>query len=71
MDDMLGGTGNAGSIKKGSKSTGFSQAGMTAMISADSSLKQAKIQGSVATSMQAKLWRKRQRQIRQQKLLRV
>ena len=51
MDDMLGGT-NGG--KSGSKSTGLSQAGMTAMISADTSIKQAKVQGSVATSMEGR-----------------
>ena len=54
MDDMLGGTRNAGSTKAGSKSTGLSQASMTAMISADSSMKQAKVQGSVATSMEGR-----------------
>lgn len=54
MDDMLGGTRNAGSAKAGSKSTGLSQASMTAMISADNSIKQAKIQGSVATSMEGR-----------------
>lgn len=35
----------------GSKNKGLSQASMTAVISADSSLKQAKVQGSVATRM--------------------
>lgn len=35
----------------GSKSAGLSQASMTAVISADSSLKQARVQGSVATRM--------------------
>lgn len=54
MDDMPGGTGNAGSAKAGSRSTGLSQAVMTAMISADNSVKQAKIQGSVATSMEGR-----------------
>lgn len=54
MDDMLGGTGNTGSAKAGSKNTGLSQASMTAMISADSSMKQAKVQGSVATSMEGR-----------------
>ncbi|MDE6608827.1 MAG: FlxA-like family protein [Lachnospiraceae bacterium] len=49
MDDLLGGTRNAGS-----KSTGLSQASMTAMISADNSIKQAKVQGSVATKMEGK-----------------
>jgi len=54
MDDMLGGTRSAGSAKVGSKNTGLSQASMTAMISADSSIKQAKIQGSVATKMEGR-----------------
>ncbi len=50
MDEMLGGT----SAKAGGKSAGLSQAGMTAMISADMSMKQAKIQGSVATEMKGR-----------------
>ena len=48
MDDMVAGTKNT-SAKKG---TGLSQAGMRAMISADSSMKQAKVQGSMATQME-------------------
>ena len=52
MDDLLGGTKKAGKTKAGSKSTGLSQAGMTAMISADSSMKQAKVQGSMATNLE-------------------
>ena len=51
MDGMLGGTGNT---KAGGKGTGLSQASMTAMISADSSIKQAKVQGSVATKMEGR-----------------
>ncbi len=51
MDDMLGGTKGG---KSGSKSTGLSQASMTAMISADTSIKQAKVPGSVATSMEGR-----------------
>lgn len=51
MDDTHGGTGNT---KAGNNSTGFSQAGMAAMISADSSIKQAKVQGSVATKMEGR-----------------
>ena len=50
MDDMLGGT----NTKTGSKSAGLSQASMTAMISADTSIKQAKVQGSVATEMKGR-----------------
>lgn len=51
MDDMPGGTRSTENTKAGSKSTGLSQANMTAMISADSSIKQADIQGSVATKL--------------------
>ena len=51
MDDMLGGTKGG---KSGSKSAGLSQTSMTAMISADTSIKQAKVQGSVATSMEGR-----------------
>ena len=51
MDDMLGGTKGG---KSGSKSAGLSQASMTAMISADTSIKQAKVQGSVAVSMEGR-----------------
>lgn len=54
MDNMLGGNGNAGSTKAGSKNTGLSQASMTAMISAGTSMKQAKVQGSVATKMEGR-----------------
>lgn len=54
MDDTLGGKGNAGKTKAGSKSAGLSQASMTAMISADSSIKQAKVQGSVAAKMEGR-----------------
>ena len=50
MDDMIGGT----KSKAGEKGIGMSQAGMTAMISADTSIKQAKVQGSVATSMEGR-----------------
>ena len=49
FDDMLGGT-----SKAGSKSTGLSHASMTAMISADNSIKQAKVEGSVAMGMNGK-----------------
>ncbi len=50
MDEMLGGT----DTKAGGKSAGLSQAGMTAMISADTSMKQAKVQGSVAAEMKGR-----------------
>ena len=48
MDDMLGG--NRTAAKSGNKGSGLSQA----MISADSSMKQAEVQGSVATQMQGR-----------------
>lgn len=54
MDDMLGSTRTTGNAKAGSNSTGLSQASMTAMISADSSIKQAKVQGSVAIKMEGR-----------------
>lgn len=50
MDDMVAGTNNT-SKKKG---TGLSKASMQAMISADSSMKQAKVQGSMATQIQGR-----------------
>lgn len=50
-DDMLGGTRGG---KSGSKSAGLSQAGMTAMISADVSIKQSKVQGSVGARMEGR-----------------
>ena len=51
MDDMLGGTKSG---KTGSGSSGLSQASMTAMLSADTSIKQAKVQGSVATNLEGR-----------------
>lgn len=50
-DDMPGGTRDG---KSGGKSAGLSQAGMTAMISADASIKQSKVQGSVGTRMEGR-----------------
>jgi hypothetical protein len=52
MDDMLGG--NRTVAKSGNKGSGLSEASMQAMISTDSSMKQAKVQGSVATQMQGR-----------------
>lgn len=52
MDDMLGGSRKA--AKTGNKGSGLSQASIQAMISADSSMKQAKVQGSMATQMEGK-----------------
>lgn len=51
MDDMLGGTKSG---KTGRGSSGLSQASMTAMLSADTSIKQAKVQGSVATNLEGR-----------------
>ncbi len=50
-DDMQDGSRNA---KNGAKSTGLSQTSMTAMISANTSIKQAKVHGSVATEMKGR-----------------
>ena len=50
MDDMVAGTKNTSAKKE----TSLSQAGMRAMISADSSIKQAKVQGSMATQMEGR-----------------
>ncbi len=50
MDDMPGGT----KAKAGEKGTGLSKAGMTAMLSADTSIKQAKVQGSVAAELEGR-----------------
>ncbi len=49
-DDILGGT----KAKAGEKSTGLSQANMKAMLSADTSIRQAKVHGSVATEMKGR-----------------
>lgn len=51
VDDTPDGTENT---KAGNKSTGLSQAGMAALISADSSVKQARVQGSVATQLEGR-----------------
>lgn len=53
MDDMLGDSRKT-APKSGNQSAGLSQASMQAMISADSSMKQAKVQGSMATQMEGK-----------------
>ncbi len=50
MEEMIGGT----NAKTDSKSAGLSQASMTAMLSADTSIKQAKVQGRVATEMEGR-----------------
>ena len=48
MEDKLDGT----KTTAGEKNTGLSQTSITAMLSADTSIKQAKVQGSVATRME-------------------
>ncbi len=53
MEDMLGGETHVRG-KEGKKGTGFSDAGMRAMISAGASIKQAGIQGAVKTTMEGK-----------------
>ena len=50
MDEMLGGT----NAKADGKSAGLSQADMTAMLSADTSIRQAKVQGGVATKLEGR-----------------
>lgn len=54
MDDMLGTDRKANSSRAGAKGSGFSQAGMRAMISADSSMKQAQAQGGTITQMEGR-----------------
>lgn len=52
MDDMLGGNRQAAKAKKGG--TGMSSASMQAIISADSSMHQVKVQGAVKSEMEGK-----------------
>ena len=52
MDDMLGGNRPAAKAKKGG--TGMSSASMQAIISADSSMHQVKVQGAVKSEMEGK-----------------
>lgn len=55
MDDMLGGNRKSNTAKRnGQDMQAMSQATMTAMISADSSMKQAQVQGTMATKMDSK-----------------
>lgn len=54
MDDMLGGTRRTGAGQAERQGTGLSQAGMQAVLSADASMKQARVQGSTAKQMQGK-----------------
>ena len=53
MDDMLGGSKKTAATR-GGQSTGLSQASMRAIVSADSAMAQAQIQGSVATRMEGR-----------------
>lgn len=53
-EDMAGNSKKADVAKAGAKGNGMSQASMQAMISADTSMKQAQVQGSVATQMEGK-----------------
>ena len=52
-EDMLGGSKKT-APKSGKQSSGLSQASMKAMISADSAMTQAQVQGSVATKMEGR-----------------
>lgn len=56
MDELLGGSreGAKAKDKTGTSKSGMSQAGMKALISADSAMKQADVQGSVATSLEGR-----------------
>ena len=54
MDEMLGSGRKQRASKAGSKDSGMSQAGMKAMILADVSMKQAQVQGSIATQMEGR-----------------
>lgn len=54
MEDMHGSRRSDNTAKEGSKGTGLSKASMEAMISADSSMKQAKVQGSMSAQMEGK-----------------
>lgn len=53
MEDMLGGKNDVGT-KKGSSGGGLSTGSMQSMISADSSMKQARVQGRAATEMKGR-----------------
>lgn len=54
VDDMLGSEQSAGKAASENKGSGLSQASMKAMMSADSSIKQAQIQGNVATRFEGR-----------------
>lgn len=54
MDDMIGGIKNVTSSRTGNGSAGLSQASMQSLISADTSIKQAKVQGGMAAKMEGR-----------------
>lgn len=54
MEDYIGGSKKSGTAKQANAGSGLSQTSMKAMISADSSMKQAQVQGSVATKMEGR-----------------
>lgn len=54
VDDMLGGEQSAGKAASENQGSGLSQTSMKAMMSADSSIKQAQIQGNVATRFEGR-----------------
>lgn len=53
-EEVSGGSRKAGTAENDKRSAGLSQAGMQAMISADTAMEQAQVQGSVATRMEGK-----------------
>lgn len=54
MNDMIGKSQSPRAARPGSKGNGLSQESMQAMISADASMKQAQVQGGVATRMEGR-----------------
>lgn len=54
VEDVTGGNRKADAARNGKQQAGLSTSSMQAMMSADSSVKQAKVQGSVATRMEGK-----------------
>lgn len=54
MEDFIGGSKKSGAAKQANAGSGLSQTSMKAMISADSSMKQAQVHGSVATKMEGR-----------------
>ncbi len=53
-ETLTGGAGKTNTARNSEKSSGLSQASMQAMLSADGSMKQAKVQGSIATKMEGR-----------------